>query len=744
MKIIITALLLLCGPLLHAQTIKGKLFGEEAGNREILPGGTVQWLNAGKPVVVNENGVFDLSAEGIVNFKIIAGFAGYKTDTVDAAGKTYISITLKKEQQQLTGVVVQSNRSFVTNSVGKMEVIGRRELSKAACCDLAGCFGTQASVQAHTTNIVTNAQELRILGLSGVYNQLLVDGLPVLQGANYTYGVSTYPGTVVENIYVSKGTTSVLQGYESISGQINLETRQPGHTDKLHLNAYINSFGEKHLNANISRPINANGKWHSMLALHMVQPSSRIDRNDDGFLDLPLLTRYMIYNKWKYRNEKDNGFSAQIGLRFVHEQRVGGQNAFSQNRDKGSNSIYGQLVQYNQPEAYAKMWFRFSEKSALAFAASASFHDQHSWFGITSYKANQKFAYFNLQHELKWKGKHQLKYGTSYRYQQLDETIAFSNAAPGRTYAGAYETQLRVPGVFAENTFNWADDKVVLIAGARADHHQKYGWYFTPRTMVKYAINNKHTFRASLGTGWKQVNLFTEQVMVLTSSRDIVFAETLRPEKAFNWGLSHTYKFNAGTAPGTFSVDFYSTVFNNQFFPDYDVDPSKIIIQNFTGKSRSNGVQVESSVTLFKQLELRAAYNYLDVYQVKNGEKVVLPFNPKNRIMMAASYRTKNEKWQADINGNWFDKMRLPSTEMNPQPYQRPSHSSAYATLNVQGTYRLKTLELYTGCENIFNYRQPDPIISAGNPFGPYFDLSSVWGPTKGREFYLGLRYSIR
>ncbi len=744
MRIFIIIFLLLCGRQSHAQTIKGKLFGEEAGSREILPGGTVQWLGTGTPVVVNENGVFELNTKDVTDLRIVASFTGFKTDTVSAEGKTYVSITLKKEQQQLTGVVVQSNRSFVSNSVGKMEVISRRELSKAACCDLAGCFGTQASVQAHTTNIVTNAQELRILGLSGVYNQLLVDGLPMLQGSNYTYSVSTYPGTVVENIYVSKGNTSVLQGYESISGQINLETRQPGHTDKLHLNAYINSFGEKHVNANISKPVGTGNKWHSMLALHMVQPAGRIDGNDDGFLDLPLLTRYMAFNKWKYRNEKDSGLSLQVGVRFVHEKRVGGQNAFSASRNKGSSNVYGQLVSYDQPEAYTKIMYRFSEKSALAFAGSASFHNQDSWFGITNYKAKQSAAYFNLQHELTWKNKHQLKYGASYRYQQLDEIIAFSAAAPGRTYAGDYETKLRVPGVFAENTFKWADDKVILIAGARADHHQKFGWYFTPRSMIKYAISNNHTFRASLGTGWRQVNLFSEQAMILTSSRDIVFAETLRPEKAFNWGVSHTYKFTTAKVAGTLSADFYSTVFSNQFFPDYDVDATKIIIQNFTGPSRSNGLQVESSVTLFQQLELRAAYNYLDVYQVKNGKNMVLPFNPKNRVMMAISYRTKNNKWQGDINGNWFDKMRLPDTYMNPQPYQRPSHSTAYVTLNAQATFRLKLLELYGGCENIFNYRQPNPIISADNPFGPYFDLSSVWGPTRGREFYLGVRYSIK
>ncbi len=744
MKIYITAFFIFCCCSSQSQIIKGKLFGQSASGREILPGGSIQWIGSNTKVMVNDNGVFELTSSGVKDLRLVASFAGYKTDTVAVEGKTYISINLFRDQQQLDAIVVEGNRSFVTNSVGKVELISRKELSKAACCDLAGCFGTQASVQAHTTNIVTNAQELRILGLSGVYNQLLADGLPMLQGSTYTYGVSTYPGTVVENIYVSKGNTSVLQGYESISGQINLETRQPGTSEKLFLNAYINSFGEKHLNANISGAVPPDKKWNSLLSLHVVQPAGRVDGNDDGFLDLPLLTRYAAFNKWNYRNNEDSGFSMQLALRFVHEKRVGGQNSFSEKRDKGSNTVYGQWVNFNQPEASAKMVYRFSPASVLGFAASYSHHQQDAWFGITSYKAGQHLAYFNLQHALEWDDKHQLKYGASYRYQQLDEKILFSAVAPDRSYAGDYETQLKVPGVFVENTFNFAGNKISVIAGARADHHQQHGWYFTPRGMLKYSINKDHTFRASAGTGWRQVNLFSEQAMILTSSRDIVFAEQLMPEKAFNWGLSHTYKFTWGKSTGTLSADFYRTVFSNQFFPDYDVDPSKIVIQNFSGPSASNGLQVEGSIALWKQLELRAAYNYLDVYQEKSNEKTLLPFNPKNRIMMAASFKTKNNRWQADLNGNWFDKMRLPNTQANPEPYRRPLYSDAYSSMNVQGTFRKNRFEIYAGCENIFNYRQPDPIISADNPFGPYFDLSSVWGPTRGRELYMGIRYSIK
>lgn len=731
---------------LHAQTIKGKLFGQTGDEREILPGGMVRWIGTTVGAYANENGVFELPAEGITDLRIIASSVGFVTDTIAAGNKTYLSITLRKDAKQLGEVTVKdrSGAYISAMSVIQTEVINQHELSKAACCDLAGCFGTQASVQPQTTNVVTNAQELRILGLSGVYNQVLFDGFPMIQGLTYTYGISTYPGTIVDNIYVAKGTTSVLQGFESISGQINLISRQPEKTDKLFLNGYINSFGETHINANGAATLGKQKKWHSLLALHTVQPAGKTDGNGDGFLDLPLLTRYMAFSKWTYGNDKKKGLALQIGLRIVNEKRIGGQTGYRGTEDEGSNSIYGQSVSYTQPEAYIKSTYRFSEDHALVLALSGFAHDQTSWFGTTQYKAQQQNGYLNLQHEWRWRGKHILKYGVSYRYQELNEHIGFTDNTLGRTYAGSYLTRLRVPGVFAENTLHWADEKVVLITGARIDQHQTWGTYFTPRAMVKYAINNKHTFRASAGTGWRQVNLFSEQTNLLVSSRDIIFSEALKPEQAFNWGLSHTYRFTAGKTTGTLSGDFYSTNFSNQFFPDYDKDPSKVIISNFYGTSRSNGLQLEASLLFFKQLEFRTAYNYLDVYRVENGSKTTLPFNPRNRAMAALSYRTKNNRWQADANTHWFDEMRLPDTRNNPVEYRRPSYSTPYITFNTQITFRWKTLDIYAGCENLTNYRQPNPIISANNPFSKYFDLSSVWGPTRGRELYMGVRYSIK
>jgi len=730
---------------IQAQVLKGKLFGLVDMEKEILPGAYVQSIATGEIVQVNENGVFELPWANIADKRIIASEAGFITDTVDVGDKLYLSIVLRPAAKSLKGITVKDTRAaYLSTNAIKTELINQRELSKAACCDLAGCFGTQASVQPQVTNVLTNAQELRILGLSGVYNQLLVDGLPMVSGAAYTYGVSTYPGSIVQNIYVSKGTNSVLQGFESISGQINVETTAPDKAELLYLNGYVNSFGEAHLNVNIASSLGKKKKWHSLLALHHVQPAGKVDGNKDGFLDLPQLTRYMAFNKWKYGNENQKGYSMQIGLRLVDEKRLGGQLAFEADKDKGSNKIYGQSVHFTQPELSVKSGFRFSQSHAVVLAISGFMHHQNSWFGITRYQAQQQSAYANLQHEWQWHRTHSVKYGFSYRYQRLKEIVGFSDNQLMRTFNGQYQTNLDVPGGFVENSFRWRDEKTVLITGARIDKHQQWGTYVTPRTMLKYALNSRHTFRASVGSGWRQVNLFSEQINLLVGSRDVLFMEPLKPEEAINWGINHTYRFEFDNSTGTLSADFYSTRFSNQFFPDYDADPTKILIHNFTGISRSNGLQVEASLVFYKQLEFRAAYNYLDVYRIQNGQKVLLPFNPHNRLMAALSYRSKDNKWQGDVNAHWFDKMRLPNTASNPAEYRRADFSVPYATFNAQATYRWKSLDLYAGCENIFKYLQPNPIISASNPFGPYFDLSSVWGPTRGREFYWGIRFKVQ
>ena len=725
---------------ISAQSISGKVTNTK---KEQLVGASVFWLGSSIGVATGKNGEFELTTKDISNKRLVATYVGYASDTIEITNQTYVAFKLQAIKTYKEVVVKAQHDGVIISDINpiKTEKITQIELGKSACCDLAGCFETQTTVQPQTTNVITNSKELRILGLSGVYNQVLIDGFPVIQGLSYTYGISSIPGPLVDNIYVSKGANSVIQGYESISGQINVETKDPDKTDKLLLNFYMNNFMEKHFNANYAFK---KGKWSNLTALHSVQPANKIDRDSDNFLDLPQLTRYMVSSKWKYGNENDWGWSSRISLRFLNEKRIGGQTAFNPEIHKGSTTIYGQSVNINQPEIRSRIGYRLNDKHNIALFTSSFHQNQNSFFGTVKYNAQQSNFYGNIQYELNYNS-NELKTGISYRYLNLNENIAFTDTALQRTYSGNYSRLENVPGLFAENTMRLFENRLTWITGIRGDHHNQFGFIVTPRTLVKYDITPSTIIRANAGTGWRTVNLFSENIGLLVSSRDIVFAEQLNPEKALNFGFNLTQKFETKDdfITGYFSTDYYRTDFQNQIFPDYDTDPKKAIIKNFTGTSISNGFQAELYLKIWQRFEFKSGYNYLDVYQRKGGSKQLLPFNPMHKVILTFGYKPLTSKFHIDMNVHWYGEQRLPVTTSNPVEFQRSGFSKPYTIVNTQFTYKFNKFEVYAGCENIFDFRQLQPIVSWQNPFSPYFDTSFVWGPTRGREIYAGVRFKL-
>ena len=725
---------------LSAQSISGKVTNNK---KEPLIGASVYWSGTTTGVTTGSKGEFKISVKNKLNRKLVASYVGHSSDTIKITNLSFAEFQLKNVKS-LDEVVVQGERNGVIisdiNPI-KTEQITQTEFKKAACCDLAGCFETQASVQPQTTNVITNSKELRILGLSGVYNQVLIDGFPMIRGLSGTYGISSIPGTLVDNIYISKGANSVLQGYESISGQINVETKEPDKTDRLFLNAYVNSFMEKHFNVNYAFSKN---KWSNLTAFSTVQPADKVDRDNDQFLDLPMLTRYMVFNKWKYGNENDWGLSSQIGFRFVNEERTGGQTTYSDKSDKGSTSIYGQSVKINQPEVWTKTAYNINDKHKIVLFASGFHQEQNSFFGTVQYDAQQTSLYGNIQYELSY-ANHNLKTGVSYRYLNLAEDVDFADATLQRTYAGNYKQLENIPGIFAENTMRFFKDKLTWIAGIRSDHHNQFGFHVSPRTLIKYDITPKTILRANFGTGWRTVNLFSENIGLLVSSRDIIFTEQLEPEKAVNFGVNLTQKFEteSNDFSGYFSADFYRTDFQNQIFPDYDSDPTLVLIKNYKGESVSNGFQAEVYLNLWRRFEFKTGYNYLHVYREVEGKKQLLPFNSKHKVLATFGFKPLTKKFHFDMNFHWYGEQRLPDTKSNPVEFQRPDFSDPYFIVNSQFTYNFNKFEVYTGCENIFDFRQSQPILSWQDPFSPYFDTSSVWGPTRGREIYIGIRFRL-
>ena len=736
--LLITSSIFLSSPLFGQQYIQGVIL--DIGNNPISGAQINQLNNPNKRELSDSMGFFNIDSVSLP-VQISVSHSQFLADTLKIYTNDKVTIRLYPLLQfdGVTKSMKKEPNAYIGLQTQKTEVITSAELKKAACCDLAGCFETQGTVQATTTNVITNSKELRILGLSGVYNQVLFDGIPMFQGLTYTYGISSIQGPLVDNIFVVKGTSSVLQGFESMVGQINVMPQSSSKSVPLLVNAYLNSFGENHytVNARFGKK-----KWNNLVSAHVVQPAQRWDRDKDQFMDLPLLTRYSLYNKTSFGNENAKGFYAHLSGRLLWEQRVGGQMNFLINRDLGSETVYGQKVQYQQGDVQLKTGYRFNSKQRIAFTGNTFQQNQNSWFGTVSYLAKQKTDYSTLQYELDWNGSHELKTGLSYRQHQLNETILFSDTNLRRTYNGNYLRLEKIPGVYLENTFKWRGDLLSLITGIRADHHNEFGWKITPRTMVKYDLSENATIRASVGTGWRTVNLFTENIGLLVSSRNIVFVEPLKPEQSINWGINFLQNLKKKNVSGFITFDFYQTRFQNQFFPDYDSESQKALIYNFTGTSISNGFQTDLTLKFYKEYEFKMAYNFLDVYRIKNQQKELLPFNSRHRLLFGFSYIPKSNKWRIDLNSHWYGEQRLPNTSFNPVEFQQPNFSKPYSITNIQVTKKWKKFEIYSGCENILNFRQIRPIVSWQNPFSPYFDTSFNWGPTRGREFYIGIRYT--
>lgn len=736
------ALLLLNTFAAHAQIVRGKVLDSD---KRALIGAHITWQNQKVGTVSNALGEFELQRTSQSDTLFVVSFIGFESETLRyEASKKFYTIQLKGDKTLKT-FEVESEKAgqIIIDSPIKMEAINSVELKKGACCDLAGCFNTSASVQPATSNVITNSKELRILGLSAVYNQVLLEGFPVFHGLGYTYGVSAISGTLIDNIYIVKGANSVLQGYESISGQINVVPQSGEGDERLFLNVYANSFGETQYNIQHKSYLGKRKEWNNIAAVYVVLPAQRIDYDNDRFLDVPLHRHVTAYNKLSYRDDKLWGWSAKFGLQYVAEERLGGQINYNPKNDLGSSTIFGHSINYNQATTYAKAGYRFNDDRAVFLYASGFLHNQRSWFGQTRYAGNQNNNYINLQFEQKWLEKHELKMGFSYRLSEIDENISFSANPLNKTFAGDYNRYEYIPGLFAENQFSWFNNKLILVAGIRSDYHNLFGWRTSPRSLLKFDLNSKTTLRASLGYGWRTPQVFSEHLNLLGGQRDVLFRGSLQAEEALNYGFNFLKRFEWGEFNGYFSADYYHTVFYRQLFPDYDSDPTLAIVESFEGNSCADGVQLDFNINYGKNYSLRLGYNFQEVYMDYPGERRYLPFIPQHRFLAAVSYKTNSDKWQFDLNVHGLGKQNIPLSFSVPNTIYIPEDAKPFALLNAQVTRKSKQFDVYFGVENILNFRQHQSFRSWQDPFNPYFDVSHVWGPTRGIEVYLGLRHRI-
>ena len=723
-------------------TIKGVVLEEDnKGNFLPLQGASVLWLGTQHGTTTDSSGVFKLLPNSIEQ-RLVVSYTGYRNDTISVQRSGELKIILASNQQLNEVKITAKQRSTYVSALStiRTQIMTEKELFKAACCNLSESFETNPSVDVSYNDAVTGSKQIQMLGLSGNYTQLTVENLPGPRGIATSLGLNFIAGPWVESIQLNKGVGSVVNGYESIAGQINIELKKPEKGERLYVNAYLNNMGKTDLNLNLTQKIGK--KWSTAFLLHDdFLTNKSIDFNKDGFRDLPTGNLFSAVNRWKYEDNK--GVMTQFGIKALIDSRIGGETAYKEKDDKFTTNHYGLGIATKRYEVFAKIGYVFPEKKykSIGLQLSAFDHQQDSYFGLTSYNASQNNFYANLIYQsIIGTTAHKFRTGLSYTSDTYKEELKNN----------LYTRKEMVPGGFFEYTFTPAE-KFNLVAGLRADYNSLFNWFITPRLHIRYEPVKGTTIRASIGRGQRTANIFAENMSVLVSARqlNILTAATgkaygLDPETAWNKGISVDQKFKFFSRVASFSIDFFRNDFQNQVVIDLE-DARKVNFYNLIGQSFSNSFQAELHLEPARKLELRLAYRFFDVRSTYSGKLLQKPFTAKHRAFANLAYELNG--WKFDYTFNVNGSKRIPNTSANPMQYLLTTHSPSYLLMNAQVSKTIGKkypIDIYWGGENLANYFQPDPIIAANQPFNRYFDASLVWGPVSGRLLYTGLRFKIK
>ncbi len=725
-----------------AHTIKGVVLeSNKKGEFHPLPGASIVWLHSRNGTSTDSSGVFSIKHNG-TETRLVISYAGYRPDTISVTDMKELKIVLASGKQLNEVLITSKQRSTYLSAINpiRTQVMGEKELFKAACCNLSESFETNPSVDVSYNDAVTGSKQIQLLGLSGNYTQLTVENLPGPRGIATPLGLNSIAGPWVESIQLTKGVGSVANGYESIAGQINVELKKPEKSEQLFANVYVNDFGKTDLNLNLSQKIGT--KWSTALLLHDdFLNNSKVDFNKDGFRDLPTGNQLSFINRWKYDDGK--GFLTQFGIKVLNDKKTGGETGFDAATDKLSNSKYGLGIDTKRYEVFGKTGYVFPEKrfKSIGLQLAAIDHQQNSYFGQTKYDAEQKNFYSNLIYQsIIGNTNHKFRTGLSFLYDDYNEQFKAAN----------YKRTEVVPGAFFEYTYDYLS-KLSVVAGIRTDHDNLFGWFVTPRLNIKYEPVKGTIIHVSAGRGQRTANIFAENTSVFVSARQVNIlnatagkAYGLDAEVAWNKGISVDQKFKFFNNDAMLSVDFYRNDFVNQVVADVE-NVREVNFYNLKGKSYSNSLQFELNFEPVKKLDIRLAYRYFDVKTTYDGKLLQRPFIAANRAFTNLAYAVAG--WKFDYTISYNGKKRIPSTQANPVQYQREQYSPDFVLMNAQVTKTVgkkHPMDFYIGAENLSNYFQKNVIVSADQPFSPYFDASLVWGPVTGRMFYAGWRLKIK
>ncbi|CAM2974873.1 Outer membrane receptor for ferrienterochelin and colicins [Flavobacterium succinicans] len=650
-------------------------------------------------------------------------------------------------QENLDEVKVTKKRKGLQKSytvTGNTTLVTSKELLKAACCNLAESFETNPSIDVNFSDALTGTKQIKMLGLTSPYLMITEENVPSVRGASQAYGLSFTPGTWVESIQITKGAGSVVNGFESISGQINTELIKPINDIPFFLNAYGSTDSRFELNTHFNTQLSK--KWSSSLFLHANTRVSEMDQNKDGFLDNPLAKQINVMNRYQYY-DAEKGLVSFINFRYMNDAKQSGEVGFDTEKDKGTTNKWGSEINTQRLDLSTKVGYVFKDKpfQSIGFQNAFTLHDQNSYYGLNVYDIKQTSFYSNLIfNSIINNTKHKFATGINFAYDNYQEFVSLKDF-------GRVDNSI---GAFFEYTYD-NDDNFSLVLGGRVDNHNRLGTFVTPRLHLRYNPWEKSVFRFSAGRGKRAANVFAENQSLFASSRALSILDTegkiygLNPEIAWNYGVSFNQKFQLFGRNADAGIDFYRTDFQNQVVVDVMQSPQEVLFYNLKGKSYANSLQVEFNYELFNHFNLRSAYKYYDIQTQYLSGVYQRPLQAKHRLFANLEYEThrteKGGQWRFDATYNWLGKQQLPVTASNPGADRLPEFSPAYSLVNAQITRVFSSsFEVYVGGENIGNYKQPTAILGADAPFGPNFDASIVYAPIFGQMYYAGLRFKLK
>ena len=703
---------------------------------------------AASAMIAREAGAaMTVQADVMPEVKDTAGIYGERKDSLDAA----------------VFVGRQDGNYLSKRTPIRTEVISSAGLHKMACCTLAESFENSASVTVGYSDAVTGARQIRLLGLSGVYTQMLDENRPVMRGLSAPFGLSYVPGQWLESIQIAKGAASVINGVESVTGQINMEYRKPTDEKPLFLNASVMS--DTKLDFNIASSLQLGQKWSTVILGHVSGNVRSFDHNHDGFMDDPMMLQFNLANRWLYL--ADNGVQVRFGVKALHDTRKGGQEGYDHDtyqewEDGYADDPWGSDIVNKSLGGYLKVGIPLSEDNSqnIAIVADYSYTDMDSWFGQSTWLGSQHSVFGNLMYQNEINESHRFTVGLGGTFDRYDEYI--NRYVRSETMAPAYVndriTGLATAGVFGEYTFT-AGEKFTSIVGLRGDWYKGDGFKFSPRVTLKYSPVDKIAIRLNGGRGLRYANPLIDNIGVFSTGK--LFSGNLEEhtlEDAWTFGGNLTYYLPFGASSNTYiSFDYFRTAFSQQMIVDYEHLNNTISFYNLDGRrSYTDNFQVDFNVEPVERFTVTATFRYTDARVTLEGQGLVeKPMTSRYKGVLNMQYATNLNKWifdfTASVNGpcRVYDFMRDLKDADGNRLYVN-GYTPVYPLLYLQVTRRFKGVDVYIGGENLTNFRQKNVILGSRDSstglvsaHQPSFDASAVWGPIMGARFYAGVRFTL-